>query len=124
MKNSEIVNVGKQAAQGDLLITRIAKLPAGLVEQKAEKGQLIVAHSETGHHHCVDAKRAKFYTDPKDAMVAYLKVDGLIDEMEKHADLVHQRSFDTHKTLRAEEGTYEIRRQREHTPEGWRRVED
>lgn len=35
-----------------------------------------------------------------------------------------ERSFDTHESILLKGGTYEIRRQREYTPEGWRRVED
>ena len=38
--------------------------------------------------------------------------------------LEHLRSFDTHETIKLPVGTFEIRRQREYTPEGWRRVED
>ena len=39
-------------------------------------------------------------------------------------ELRHLRSFDTHESILFRPGTYHVRRQREHTPEGWRRVED
>jgi hypothetical protein len=106
------------AAQGDILIRRIDKLPDGLVESKPEDGKHILAHSETGHHHVVEAKQTKRFIDPRDTMISYLEVSA------EHIDLVHNRSFDTHETLRIPNGIFEIKRQREWTPEGFRRVED
>ena len=43
----------KQAAQGDLLITKIDKLPAKVKKAESDGGKFILAHSETGHHHTV-----------------------------------------------------------------------
>jgi hypothetical protein len=36
----------------------------------------------------------------------------------------HLRSFDTHESISIGPGNYEIRRQRENAPEGWRRAAD
>lgn len=106
-----------QAAQGDLLILKVAELPEGVKEISPDKGKHIVAHSETGHHHYVEMAQARFYGS-EDPMVCYLAVDG------EYADLVHDRSFDTHEALRFPKGIFQLRRQREYTPEGWRRIED
>lgn len=38
--------------------------------------------------------------------------------------LTHERSFDTHEPILLNPGIYEVRRQREYTPQGWRRIED
>lgn len=106
-----------QAAQGDCFITRVDELPDGLTEAKPDKeGNLIVAHSETGHHHFINKAEARFYNS-EDPMVCYLTVDN-------SATMIHNRSFDTHIPLRIPKGTYQMRRQREHTPEGWRQVQD
>ena len=76
-----------------------------------------MGHSETGHHHYVEKAQARFFgTD--DPNICYLQIVG------KYADLVHDRSFDTHETLRIPEGVYKVRKQVEHTPEGWRQVQD
>lgn len=107
----------QQAAQGDILITRIDALPQGLREIAAENGRHIVAHSETGHHHVLPAQGVKLFQG-EDPMLLFAVIDADI------AELTHQRPFDTHETLGLRGGTYEIRRQREYTPEGWRRVED
>lgn len=109
--------IEQQAAQGDVLFRRVWEIPDGAVEQKQTK-QIIVAHSETGHHHAIDnaAGNVWLYSTPNE-LVSYLKVGG-------YADVVHHRAFDTHDPIRLPEGVWEIRRQREWSPEGWRRVED
>ena len=109
----------KCAAQGDLLIRRIDKLPVGLKKMKKEKGGYIVAHSETGHHHVIEAKKGVGVYLGDDPLISYLTV---IDKVE--TTLEHLRDFDKHEAYTIPGGTYEIRRQREYTPEGWRRVAD
>jgi hypothetical protein len=108
--------IEKCAAQGDVLFRRVEKLPNGLKLLEGGK-RVIVAHSETGHHHVAIGDRVRLYgtTDP---MICYLVAESA------YADVVHERSFDTHETIRFPAGVYEIRRQREWAPEGWRRVED
>lgn len=108
---------GRPAFQGDVMIRRIASLPAALVPAKAEGGQYIVAHSETGHHHVVKERGAQLLIDETNALIAYLRVTDA-------TTLEHLRDFDTHAPLHLPPGDYELRRQREHTPEGWRRVAD
>lgn len=115
-------------AQGDVLFRRVEKLPPGAQAVKPEAGQLVVAHSETGHHHAVDASKPgiELFMDPKNPLVGWLKIPAKAEG----ADVVHHRPFDTHETMRllADEAVgetiFEIRRQRERSPEGWRRVED
>ena len=109
----------RQAAQGDVLITRIDKMPKEVIQARADGGKFIVAHSETGHHHTVKERPGVKYFTGKDPAIAYLEV---IDSVE--VALEHERSFDTHESLLLKGGTYEIRRQQEYTPEGWRRVAD
>lgn len=110
------------AAQGDLMIRRIEKLPAGVTKVQSVKGFHVVAHSETGHNHVIaDRPNVALYTSG-DSMVSYLEVIEAADATETL--LEHLRSFDTHETIKIPNGVFEIRRQREYTPEGWRRVED
>ena len=109
----------KQAAQGDVLITKIAKLPDGLKPASAVDGRFIVAHSETGHSHTVAERPGVHFFEGPDPAIAYLQV---IDAVE--VTLEHERTFDTHESLLLKGGTYEVRRQQEYTPSGWRRVAD
>lgn len=105
------------AAQGDVLLRRIDKLPDNLVPAKPEHGLFVVAHSETGHHHVVKERSAQLLIDQTNQFIAYLKVAQL-------CELEHLRDFDTHESLALEPGLYEVRRQVEFTPEGWRRAQD
>lgn len=107
----------KQAAQGDLLITKIDVLPKNLEEAKSENGNFIVAHSETGHHHIVKERAAQLLIDKTNEFIAYLSV-------KEPCEITHERSFDTHQPISLDKGIYEIRRQREYTPEGFRKAQD
>lgn len=110
------------AAQGDLLLRRIDKLPAGVKLLLAEQGNYVVAHSETGHNHVITAKPNVQWYGTDDPMVSYLEIVEATDATETL--LRHLRGHDTHKTIVIPPGVFELRRQREYTPEGWRRVED
>jgi hypothetical protein len=111
------------AAQGDVVFRRSDKLPSGLTEVAPVNGQIIVTHSETGHNHVMvlDRKRSKvpavqmYATD--NPLVAWIKVN-------RRTALEHLRQHDTHEPIMFGVGVYEVRRQREHSPEGWRRVQD
>jgi gentisate 1,2-dioxygenase len=110
------------AAQGDLYIRRIDKLPDGIKRIESVNGQFVVAHSETGHNHVIAERPNVMLYTADDPMVSYLEVIEATDATETL--LEHLRSFDTHETIKIPAGVFEIRRQREYTPEGWRRVED
>lgn len=110
--------IKNMAAQGDVLFRRIDKLPAG-VRDVTPKGAIVVAHSETGHHHVASGKLTRLLAGD-DPMVCYLQAsDAILIE--------HLRPWDTHAAISLECGdgvVWEVRRQREATPEGWQRVED
>lgn len=107
------------AAQGDLLIRRIETLPEGMnrVDNPAD-GKLIVAHSETGHHHYLNVKDSvEYYMNPSDPNICFLRT-------EVPLNLIHARPTHTHETIQIPPGVFEFRRQQEYTPQGWRQVQD
>lgn len=107
------------AAQGDLCLRRIDTLPKNVESVKSAGGVFILAHSETGHNHVVmERPSVKMYKDSVDQFRAFLHVT------QEAVDLEHLRDYDTHETLRIEPGIYEVRRQREYTPEGFRKAQD
>ena len=110
------------AAQGDILLIKIDALPKGVVAVEPENGRHIVAHSETGHHHVIERERAgavtTMYRLPEEIYELFLVVEGGPTLLE------HERPFDTHEPIQLGEGIYKVRRQREYTPEGYRRVAD
>ena len=100
----------------------IDKLPkdANKVEPD-EFGRLLVAHSESGYHHYVDADSATLYkTD--NPLISFLEVEMDSHSLLKHAKPVEHK--DRHKTQKFGPGLYRISIQRESTPEGWRKVTD
>lgn len=114
----------KMAAQGDVLFRRVDKIPASTKRQDRKPGPIVVAHSETGHHHAIEHD-PHVEVHVEDSLTTYLRMDG--DFGGGSVDVVHHRPYDTHETLRLLGGPgtiWQVRRQREHTPEGWRRVED
>lgn len=117
--------IKKSGAQGDVIFMQVKALPstAVLVQQNTA---VVVAHSETGHNHVMESATGRgieLFMDPNNPLLGWAKLS-------TDADVVHHRPWDTHETLRLladqsrGETIWEIRRQRERSPEGWRRVED
>ena len=109
----------KPVAQGDMLIIPIKAIPANVKPASVVGGHFILAHSETGHHHIIDRKKVEVYEAADDAFISYIRTLG------DDAEIVHKRDFHTHESLLLKAGqNYEVRRQREYLPEGFRRAQD
>lgn len=107
-------------AQGDVMFRRVDVIPPGFAPEPASK-RTVLAHSETGHDHSVDVAGVRLHVG-QDPLVAYLQLETV-----ERCDVVHHRSFDTHETMGLGGGVgaiWEVRRQREYTPAGWRIVAD
>ena len=112
----------KCAAQGDVYILRVDSLPNGIKPAEITDGRFILAHSETGHNHVMEAKpNIKLYSTDN-PLVSYLEVVEATDQAE--SVLEHMRNFDTHAPISFDVGIYKIINQRESAPEGWRRAAD
>ena len=118
-----MITIKNIAAQGDVLFRRIQQVPRAAAERPRDPSEpLVVAHSETGHHHVIEARDATWFAT-NDPRIGFLRFVG------PFVDVRHQRPFHTHETLRLlgeENGStvFEVRRQRDHIPEGWRDEED
>lgn len=100
------------AAQGEISIRRITKLPGDVKPFGPQNGRYIIGHSETGHHHVLVAERPKVFeakTAPAGMRILYAVLD-------QAAELVHMRGHDTHETIHHEPGIYEYRIGREFDP--------
>ena len=108
-----------QACQGDLLIQRIDALPKHCMDDEStvSSDHIVLAHSETGHHHVVDSRSTKLFIDRENPFVMFLHV-------EKKTELNHLRNFDRHESLLLDEGFYQVRKQREYVSEGFRLAQD
>jgi hypothetical protein len=85
----------KTASQGEIDMCKLGGLPPGLKKIEPDNGRYIIGHSETGHHHVIDASRVEAIyegTTPEGmkALYAILK-DG--------AALEHLRDFNTHEAV-------------------------
>ena len=114
----------KIAAQGELTITKLSRTPNNIgTEEKPINGRLIVGHSETGHHHVMvldreaDGPSVEMFNSTDNPLVSWLRVN-------RPTALEHRRPHDTHEPIMFGPGVYEVRRQREHTPEGWKQIQD
>ena len=102
----------KVAAQGELIIIKVSNtqwpqfLDTGH-RVAPENGKLIVGHSETGHHHVVDADCAEL-TRASDS-ISYLYV-------KEPTELKHLRDYDTHPSIALQPGMYQFRTGREYNP--------
>lgn len=110
--------VENMAAQGDVLFRRVDKLPTN-AKLDEKKGPIVVAHSETGHHHSIDdVSGAKLYRLDDNPLVCYLQLSA--DTM-----VIHRRDYDTHAPLNlVGPGVFEVRRQVEYRPGGSVMVQD
>lgn len=113
--------IEQSCAQGDVHFTRRHTLPAGLTALPAENGRIVVTHSETGHDHVMLLDR-----NPEPAVVMYSTDNPLVSwlQVNRPTALEHLRPHDTHEPILFSPGVYEVRRQREYVPDGFRRVED
>ena len=103
-----MLKFNRVSAQGELTITKLDKSPKNIGEPVAPvHGKLIVGHSETGHHHVVDADCAVLTRI--DVFTAYLNVSKL-------TQITHQREYDTHPPIELQPGMYEFRTGREFDP--------
>lgn len=109
-----------RAAQGEIGFIRLpgnTKIPKNAQKIAPVNGQVVVGHSETGHHHVMDAQRTTLYKLPDSLLECLMVVD-------KPDQLEHLREFDTHEPLAFEPGVYKVRYLREYTPEGFRKQQD
>lgn len=111
----------RYAAQGDFLIIKIDALPQKIEAVTPRGAHHVIAHSETGHDHVMEAERVQCYkpmgTADKDIYELFLAV-------EAPTEINHLRSFDTHEPILVNPGNYMVKRQREYVAEGFRRAAD
>lgn len=111
----------KMAAQGDFIILRINDIPKNVDAMEHENGVFVIAHSETGHNHVMERTNVEAFV-PKNTKSVDLYE--LFLNVKEPTEINHLRSFDTHETLLVPPGQYVVKRQREYTPEGFRRAAD
>ena len=98
--------------QGDLLFVRLTE-----ITEKAREnpdGRVLARGEATGHSHAIaeaDLAHCEVFLDGADRLIVRAKAD---------VNVIHQE----HDQVALESGTWEVRRQREYEPAGWRHVRD
>jgi len=126
---------GQPVAQGEVLIWMKKYAPqsvlnavAGLKNlqpMKLENDQLIVGHSESGHHHVLEpVAEQESISNVVRALIDAANDSFMLLEAKSDFQLVHLRSTDTHGGFVFPPGEYIRGIREEQSIEGWRRVQD
>jgi len=121
-----------QARQGDVVLKRIEKLPAGVVPVKRESKRVVLAHGEvTGHAHAISDKHVRQFraadgAPTLDGAGMKLRAGGglpaqtflVVDD--KPCMLKHEE----HEAIEIQPGVYRVTRQREYVEGEIRNVAD
>ena len=90
---------------GEVMLVSVNKIPKGKVTKAKE---YILAHSETGHHHVLEAERA-FEMTETDKHELYLRLF-------EPAQLIHKKAVDKHRTITIPAGYYQRFEDTEYSP--------
>ena len=103
--------------QGDVLVIPVATIPRNTKPVKRDQGRVVLAYGEaTGHAHTI--------SHPDVRLVSAEQAGELRMWMQVTAPEPVELEHDEHDTLLIPPGTYEVRRQREYSPEEIRTVAD
>lgn len=109
----------RTAAQGDVYLKRVESFAHEGEEMEAENGQIILGHSETGHHHVIqEAIGVRACLHNGNDAFRYLEVGDDVfteyDGVRYHGVVLqHLRGVDTHGPIHVKPGKYVVKRQRE-----------
>lgn len=115
-----------QLRQGDILLVRVEKTPAGMARKVTPSGHVTVGYGEaTGHHHTL--QHAAWYVAPE-VNDEELRHFALGDRPQLPVFVVADEpttlTHPEHAPLRVEPGVWRVVRQREYTPQAIRSVRD
>lgn len=104
MKNTTIEN---RLIHGENAIMPITNLPADLKWHK--ESMAIIGHSETGHHHVLEATKNSTTELAEFDGKLYIRITG-------NAKVTHKKSHDIHETVTLDEGMYVVTHKSEYDP--------
>lgn len=130
----EMFSSGKPVAQGEVLIWMKKYAPDAVIKGMAalklspmplENDRLILGHSETGHHHVLEAEKPNVHVSKAAQALIDSANDTFVElRLAEDCKLVHLRGHDTHGGFVLPAGEYIRGLREEQTVEGWRRVAD
>lgn len=90
---------------GEIILSPVESMPEGSKPTKSA----ILAHSETGHHHVLEASTTFGFLAETESTDLYV-------EVRKAAFLVHKKLVDFHRTLDIDPGVYKEFKKLEYNP--------
>lgn len=130
----EMLSSGKPFRQGEVLIWARKYAPQSVLDgmaglklspMKLENDQMILGHSETGHHHVLEpVDKAVPISQAAQALIDAANDTFVELKLLQPCALRHLRSTDTHEAAVFPAGEYIRGLREEQTPEGWQRVHD
>lgn len=130
--NQNTVTFANPGRQGDVVVIRVAELPAGLIEtQRDGAGRIVLAHGErSGHGHAIrethvtSLRLTSTGDDPTGVSggVDYIEVGGAGPATLNHEYISGQMA--EHHPLTLPPGLYRVQLQQEYTPQGIQRAAD
>jgi len=96
-----------------------------MTDMKLENGMLILGHSETGHHHILEAVRPNVHISKAATALIDAANDTFVElRLSEPCKIVHLREHDTHGGFILPAGEYIRGLREEQSPAGWVRVAD
>lgn len=101
-------------AQGEIYARKIEQLPEGLepFTEKDSNGSWIISHSESGHHHVIDAPGVTVMERTKDVPDGMRILYAIVEEPTS----LRQNAANAHEAHDMPSGVYEMRISREFDP--------
>lgn len=99
--------MSKQIIHGENAIMAVEKVPEGLNWHTETKA--IIGHSETGHHHLLEAAKGTEYELAELNGVLYLRLTDT-------AKVIHKKSFEVHEAVTLDPGVYQVTHKTEYDP--------
>lgn len=106
-RNKLEVVMSKQIIHGENAIMPVDRVPEGL--NWHNETHAIIGHSETGHHHLLEAAKGSEYKLAELNGVLYLQLTA-------KAKVIHKKSFDIHEAVILDPGIYVVTHKTEYDP--------
>jgi hypothetical protein len=116
--NKNLQEAHEFGRHGEVIIKKVTSIPSG-AKLVGKGNKVIVGHSESGHHHVLEAEQG--------VEIKMYEIDGKTYlDIPSKSDLVHQKSSENHKTQTFAPGIYirEIRQSYSYASKQMRRVID
>lgn len=91
---------------GENVLVPINKMPEG---KTAKHTTYIVGHSETGHHHVLEAKKGQEFD-------IFMENGEIYISSKFESSLTHKKTHDIHETVTVAPGIYKVNRKNEYDP--------